>query len=436
MFFRQYSKNLEYRRWKPWIFSMTAACSILTVEPLRSKMFSLQDPVALETSYDVGDRGWSSFKAVVVRSDQVQAGVLAPGHRDADVSGVGGRPHARHPAVGPALRHVSPEESGGSPAVGLSSPCYAGVLSMLRRCALHVTAVCSPSYSGVLSTLQQCALHVTAMCSPCYAGVLSMLQRCALRVTAVCSPCYSGVLSTLRRCALHVTAVCSPCYSGVLSMLQRCALHVTAVCSPSYSGVLSMLCRCALHVTAVCCPRYACVLSMLQRCALHVTAVCSPCYSGVLSILQRCALHVTAVCSPCYSGVLSMLQRCPLHVTAVCSPCYSGVLSMAWCPQDADLLLSCGKDNRILCWNPNSQAQNGEVCPALLPLHLVPPLSLVFPLALVICHSSRHLPPVPGLGQDWGIFQFTSYYGLLYCNEIKCCSKGAESSSNIFLKVL
>ncbi|KAJ8319233.1 hypothetical protein KUTeg_004324 [Tegillarca granosa] len=38
-----------------------------------------------------------------------------------------------------------------------------------------------------------------------------------------------------------------------------------------------------------------------------------------------------------------------------------GVLDMAWCPQDPDLLLSCGKDNRILCWNPNSNVQGGEV---------------------------------------------------------------------------
>ncbi len=39
-----------------------------------------------------------------------------------------------------------------------------------------------------------------------------------------------------------------------------------------------------------------------------------------------------------------------------------GVLSVAWCQQDPDLLLSCGKDNRILCWNPNSvDAPNGEV---------------------------------------------------------------------------
>ncbi|EJT99394.1 hypothetical protein DACRYDRAFT_23938 [Dacryopinax primogenitus] len=34
-----------------------------------------------------------------------------------------------------------------------------------------------------------------------------------------------------------------------------------------------------------------------------------------------------------------------------------GVLSVSWCKQDADLLLSCGKDNRSLCWNP----QVGEI---------------------------------------------------------------------------
>ncbi|XP_069125025.1 protein transport protein Sec31A-like isoform X1 [Argopecten irradians] len=38
-----------------------------------------------------------------------------------------------------------------------------------------------------------------------------------------------------------------------------------------------------------------------------------------------------------------------------------GVLDIAWCAQDSDLLLSCGKDNRILCWNPNSSKPDGEV---------------------------------------------------------------------------
>ena len=35
-----------------------------------------------------------------------------------------------------------------------------------------------------------------------------------------------------------------------------------------------------------------------------------------------------------------------------------GVLSLSWCAQDSDLLLSCGKDNRNICWNP----QSGEMC--------------------------------------------------------------------------
>ncbi|KAK4683998.1 protein transport protein SEC31, partial [Tremellales sp. Uapishka_1] len=36
---------------------------------------------------------------------------------------------------------------------------------------------------------------------------------------------------------------------------------------------------------------------------------------------------------------------------------HKGVLSVSWCKQDSDLLLSCGKDNRTLCWNP----QTGEI---------------------------------------------------------------------------
>lgn len=38
-----------------------------------------------------------------------------------------------------------------------------------------------------------------------------------------------------------------------------------------------------------------------------------------------------------------------------------GILSIAWCVQDSDLLISCSKDNRILCWNPNSNKPGGEV---------------------------------------------------------------------------
>ncbi|KAL7415103.1 hypothetical protein BDY24DRAFT_283384 [Mrakia frigida] len=38
-----------------------------------------------------------------------------------------------------------------------------------------------------------------------------------------------------------------------------------------------------------------------------------------------------------------------------------GVLSVSWCKQDPDLLLSCGKDNRTILWNPQSSEILGEL---------------------------------------------------------------------------
>lgn len=37
-----------------------------------------------------------------------------------------------------------------------------------------------------------------------------------------------------------------------------------------------------------------------------------------------------------------------------------GILSLSWCEQDSDLLLSCGKDNRTLLWNPQTGENLGE----------------------------------------------------------------------------
>ena len=37
-----------------------------------------------------------------------------------------------------------------------------------------------------------------------------------------------------------------------------------------------------------------------------------------------------------------------------------GVLSLTWCQQDPDLLLSCGKDNRTMIWNPQTGERYGE----------------------------------------------------------------------------
>ncbi|CAH0386488.1 unnamed protein product [Bemisia tabaci] len=38
-----------------------------------------------------------------------------------------------------------------------------------------------------------------------------------------------------------------------------------------------------------------------------------------------------------------------------------GVLSISWCSQDSDLLASCGKDDKLFVWNPNSSHQTGEI---------------------------------------------------------------------------
>ncbi|KAL9089111.1 MAG: hypothetical protein Q9165_005924 [Trypethelium subeluteriae] len=37
-----------------------------------------------------------------------------------------------------------------------------------------------------------------------------------------------------------------------------------------------------------------------------------------------------------------------------------GVLSLSWCQEDTDLLLSCGKDNRTICWNSRTGQAFGE----------------------------------------------------------------------------
>ncbi|KAI6811580.1 WD40 repeat-like protein [Hortaea werneckii] len=37
-----------------------------------------------------------------------------------------------------------------------------------------------------------------------------------------------------------------------------------------------------------------------------------------------------------------------------------GVLGLSWCQQDPELLLSCGKDNRTICWNPKTGEMYGD----------------------------------------------------------------------------
>ena len=38
-----------------------------------------------------------------------------------------------------------------------------------------------------------------------------------------------------------------------------------------------------------------------------------------------------------------------------------GILAMSWCPFDPGMLLTCGKDNRTLCWNPQAPAESNNI---------------------------------------------------------------------------
>ena len=48
---------------------------------------------------------------------------------------------------------------------------------------------------------------------------------------------------------------------------------------------------------------------------------------------------------------------------AVLSGHEQGVLGLSWCRQDENLMLSCGKDSRTLCWNPQSHEIVAEMPP-------------------------------------------------------------------------
>lgn len=68
---------------------------------------------------------------------------------------------------------------------------------------------------------------------------------------------------------------------------------------------------------------------------------------------------------PCpRTSELTLLPRyCPkrlMHAFQTLRGHESGVLSLSWCDWDPDLLLSSGKDNRNICWNPQTGQAYGE----------------------------------------------------------------------------
>lgn len=36
-------------------------------------------------------------------------------------------------------------------------------------------------------------------------------------------------------------------------------------------------------------------------------------------------------------------------------------MGLSWSAQDNDLMISCGKDNKIICWNPNTEVAGDEI---------------------------------------------------------------------------
>lgn len=38
-----------------------------------------------------------------------------------------------------------------------------------------------------------------------------------------------------------------------------------------------------------------------------------------------------------------------------------GILGLDWCPKDTSMMVSCGKDNRIVCWDPTEEQPGAEV---------------------------------------------------------------------------
>lgn len=81
-----------------------------------------------------------------------------------------------------------------------------------------------------------------------------------------------------------------------------------------------------------------------------------------------------------------------------------GVLSLSWCGQDSELLLSCGKDNRTICWNPYTGQPYGE-----------------FPVVTNWTFQTRWNPHNPGL------FATASFDGKIAVNTLQNTNPQADN---------
>ncbi|ERF75723.1 Protein transport protein sec31 [Endocarpon pusillum Z07020] len=85
----------------------------------------------------------------------------------------------------------------------------------------------------------------------------------------------------------------------------------------------------------------------------------------------------------------------------------SGILSLSWCTQDSDLLLSCGKDNRTICWNPQTGEALGD-----------------FPVVTNWTFQTRWNPHNPNL------FATASFDGKVSVQTLQSTNPGAAQESN------
>ncbi|XP_071952152.1 protein transport protein Sec31A-like [Antedon mediterranea] len=118
------------------------------------------------------------------------------------------------------------------------------------------------------------------------------------------------------------------------------------------------------HILASTCPGGRCVVWDLRKNEpiIKVTDHSSRMRCKVVEWHPEVATQMALASEDDHSPVIQMWDlRFATSPLKVLENHQRGILSIAWCPQDCDLLLSCGKDNRILCWNPNSAVAGGEV---------------------------------------------------------------------------
>lgn len=99
---------------------------------------------------------------------------------------------------------------------------------------------------------------------------------------------------------------------------------------------------------------------------------------------------------------------------------FRGILSISWSQADSELLLSSAKDNRILCWNPNTgEVYNNNCCSYILsPRYLLSWRSFLWNqwILKVDCFGFRSFMSLPQ--QTSGVLMSSGAPGILPCFQL------------------